>query len=96
MCKRRQIIRLKRLTTERDSELVPEADDLAVALPQSSGMSRPDETLCVLALGRESVFGWLSADARVDYYCARRQTNALVANDTEELFLLFTSNAMLK
>ena len=41
--------------TERDSERVPEADDLAVALPRPSGMGRPDETLCVLALGRESV-----------------------------------------
>ena len=88
MCKRRQIIRLKRLTTERDSELVPEADDLAVALPQSSGMSRPDETLCVLALGRESVFGWLSVDICVDHHCARRQTNALVVNKTDELLLL--------
>ena len=90
LCKRHQFIRPKRLTTERDRERVPEANDLAVALPRSSGTGRPDQTLCGLAPGRESVFGWSSADVRVDHHCARRQTNALVANETDKLLLLLT------
>ena len=90
LCKRRQFIRPKRLTTERDRERVPEAIDLAVALPQSSGTGRPNQTLCVLALGRESVFGWSSTNARVDHHCVWRQTNALVTNETDELLFLLT------
>ena len=86
LCERCQFIRLKRLTTDRDRERVPEADDLAVALSQPSGTGRPDQALYVLALGRESVFGWLSAGARVDHHCVRWQTNALVASETDELF----------
>jgi len=42
------------LMTKRDGERVPEADDLAVTLPRSSGTGRPDQTLCVLVPGRES------------------------------------------
>ena len=89
--------------TKRDKERVSEADDLEVMLPRSSGTGRPDQTLCVLALGRESVFGWLSTDVRVDHHCARRQTNALVAGRERNRqitlvvdLLLASSNAMLQ
>ena len=59
LCERRQFIRPKRLTTERDRERVPEAYGLAVALPRSSGTGRSDQTLCVLALGRGCSTGYL-------------------------------------